>query len=337
MQVTENQSLINYHTFHLPVKTRYWVHYQSEEELRTLLQQPLLKENKYLHIGAGSNLLFTQDYDGVVLHSGIQSIEICQETDDAVWLRVGSGVVWDDLCQYAVDHALYGIENLSYIPGEVGASAVQNIGAYGVEVADVIDKVEAIEVATGEKHVFAAAECAYGYRTSRFKTEWKGKYIITAVVYKLSKEPVFHLSYGHLQARFAEDEVITLAGVRREIIAVRQSKLPDPDVYGNAGSFFVNPVIDESHFQQLVNDYPTMPHYRLSDEAVKVPAAWLIEQCGWKGVSRGGAAVHDKQCLVLINKNDATAADIVALATSICESVAQRFAITITPEVNYID
>ena len=337
MQIVENQSLKNYHTFHLPVKARYWVHYETEDELCALLQMPLLKENKYMPIGSGSNLLFTRDYAGVLLHSGIQSIAVCKETDDAVWLRVGSGVVWDELCQYAVDHGWYGIENLSYIPGEVGASAVQNIGAYGVEVAEVIDRVEAIAIATGEKSIFSVSDCAYGYRTSRFKTDWKGQYIITAVVYRLRKLPIFHLSYGHLQARFGENETITLEGVRREIIAVRQSKLPDPELYGNAGSFFVNPVISEAHFQQLVKDYPAMPHYRLSEEVVKVPAAWLIEQCGWKGVARGGAAVHDKQCLVLINKCNATAADIVDLAAAVCQSVSERFGITITPEVNYID
>ncbi len=336
MQIIENHSLKDHHTFHLDVKAKAWASYSSLHELKELLLSDAVKDNKFINIGSGSNLLFTDDYDGLVLHSNIRFIEQIASDEESVSIRVGSGVIWDDFCEYAVENNLYGSENLSNIPGEVGASAVQNIGAYGAEVADIIEYIEAVEVETGKEVSIEKSQCAYGYRTSRFKNDWKGKYIITAVVYKLSKTPSFDLEYGDLKKQFAKDEEITLPKVRQAIIDLRSKKLPDTDQYGNVGSFFMNPIIKKKQYENLISVYPSMPHYALEGGLVKVPAAWLIEQCGWKGRSKGGAAVHEKQCLVIINKGEAVASDIVSLADSIQRTVQDRFDIKISPEVEYL-
>ncbi|MGL4293792.1 MAG: UDP-N-acetylmuramate dehydrogenase [Bacteroidales bacterium] len=323
-------------TFHMDVRARWFVEYDSVEELIALLNSELIRENKWLAVGAGSNLLFTGDYPGVILHSRICFVKREKEDDKHVWLRVGSGVVWDDFCAYAVENGLGGCENLSYIPGEVGASAVQNIGAYGVEVSDIIEEVETVRVENGQKRIFLQAECLYGYRASVFKKELKGKFIVTSVLYRLDKKPEYRLDYGNLREELGSVENLSPERVRRAVINIRKNKLPDPEVAGNAGSFFMNPVIGRDHYDRLLQRYPGMPHYPVDDNRVKVPAAWLIDQCGWKGKMVGGAAVHDKQCLVLINKNQATASEVIRLAESICESVRTTFGIDIHPEVNYI-
>ena len=335
-KIYENHSLKALHTFHMDVKSNWFAEYDNENDLCELLRSALLQNTASLPIGSGSNLLFTKDYPGVLLHSAIRFIEKVKEDSDFVYLRTGSGVVWDDFCQYAVEQGYGGVENLSLIPGEVGASAVQNIGAYGVEVADVIDRVEAIDRQTGEKRIFRNEECKYGYRTSIFKTDFKGKYLVTAVIYRLTKKPVLKLDYGNLVEELKDTREITLASVRDAIIRVRNRKLPDPEIAGNAGSFFMNPVIPVALYENLLTTYPLMPHYKVDDAHVKVPAAWLIEQCGWKGKSIGDAAVHDRQCLVLVNKGNASAQEIIELAQAIVSSVKERFSIEIHPEVNYI-
>ena len=237
---------------------------------------------------------------------------------------------------YAVAHRYYGLENLSLIPGEVGASAVQNIGAYGVEIKDFIHSIEAVEIESGKLICFSNEDCQYGYRQSKFKHEWRDKYLITAVTYRLSSLFEPHLDYGNIKTKLVEQQIKkpTAEQLRNIIIEIRQEKLPDPKVTGNAGSFFMNPIVDEKKYKQLLSDYPQMPFYRVSQNEYKIPAGWMIEQCGWKGRALGKAAVHDKQALVLINLGGATGKDIVTLCETIQHDVQKRFGIWINPEVN---
>ena len=329
-----NYSLLNHNTFGMDVKAKRYVEYDSEDELVQLLSS---LQGKVLHIGGGSNLLFCGDFDGTILHSAIKGIEVVEdvEGDDEVLVRVGAGEVWDDFVAWAVAEGYGGVENLSLIPGEVGASAVQNIGAYGVEAKDVIAMVEAVDMASGEKRLFANAECGYAYRQSIFKQELKGKYAITYVIYRLQKQPKLKLEYGNILAALEDKAQVTVADVRRAIIDIRNAKLPDPKVVGNAGSFFMNPVVSREKFLSIQKDYPTMPFYDV-DGGVKIPAGWLIEQCGWKGKSLGRAGVHDKQALVLVNRGGASSEEIVTLCNTICKDVHERFGIDIHPEVNFI-
>ena len=336
MEILRNASLLAYNTFGIYAKADYFVEYISVEELQELLQSELIKNNRLLAIGGGSNLLFLQDFKGVVLHSDIKSINIVLESADSVCLEVGAGVVWDDFVAYCVGNGWGGVENLSLIPGEIGASAVQNIGAYGVEVQDVILEVNTIEVENATIRKFTNVECEYGYRESIFKNELKGKYLITSVVFKLEKHPVFKLNYQHLEEEVLKNGLVDLKNIRHTIIAIRESKLPDPKVFGNAGSFFMNPVISRKQFDSLLAQYPQIPHYYVSETEEKVLAGWLIDQCGWKGKQIGNAGVHDKQALVLINKGGATGAEIVFLAEQIQASVKERYGIELQPEVNYI-
>ena len=336
MIIKENISLLSYNTFGIDAKADYFIEYSSVEELQTALKSEIVKSNRLLHIGGGSNLLFMKDFNGVILHSAINFIKKVSEDADTVMLEAGAVVNWDDFVAYTVENGWGGVENLSLIPGEVGASAVQNIGAYGVEVQDVITEVNAVEIETGELKIFSVDDCQYGYRESIFKKELKGKYIITSVVFKLQKQPEFKLNYQHLEAEVLKNGDINLQNIRQTIIAVRESKLPDPKIFGNAGSFFMNPVISKTHFNELLAQYPQMPHYFVSETEEKVPAGWLIDQCGWKGKQIGNAGVHDKQALVLVNKGGATGAEIVYLAEQIQASVKSKFGIELRAEVNYI-
>jgi UDP-N-acetylmuramate dehydrogenase len=312
------------------------VEYENEDDLQKLLQDEFFFSQRFWHIGQGSNLLFLGDFDGIIVHSAIQGIEKLREDEQSVWLKVGGGHDWDAFVDYCVKKGLGGLENLSSIPGEVGASAVQNIGAYGVEVSDLIEEVHAYSLETGEKRVFHHAECTYTYRYSFFKNpENKGKYYITHVVFKVSKQPVFNLDYGNVKEHLGE-KAITLENVRQAITSIRNRKLPDPKKIGNAGSFFVNPYFCTEHYQALKKQYPDIPCYPVNDEVVKVPAAWLIDKCGLKGKTRGGAAVHEKQPLVIINQNHATGEEISALAEEIKDTVKKKFFIELQPEVNYI-
>lgn len=337
MKDLRNYSLLAHNTFGMDVRAARFVEYDSEEELCAFLQSEPEAASSFLHIGKGSNLLFTKDYDGLVLHSAIKGYEIVAETADTVDVRVGAGETWDDFVAYAIEHNWYGAENLSLIPGEVGASAVQNIGAYGVEAADLIVEADTVCAATGEKRRFAKEECNYAYRESIFKQELKGRYIVTHVTYRLGKHPEFHLDYGNIRAELEKEACpLTLENIRRIIIRIRRAKLPDPAQTGNAGSFFMNPVISVAHFEKLSKLYPDMPHYPIDESKVKVPAGWMIDRCGWKGKSIGRAGVHDKQALVLINKGGATGDEIIRLASEIVGSVEKKFGITIRPEVNFI-
>jgi len=289
-------------------------------------------------MGGGSNLLFTSDYyQGVILHSAIKGWQVVDEDEECVHLRVGAGVVWDELVAYTVAQGWGGMENLSLIPGEVGASAVQNIGAYGMEAKDLIETVDTIEIATGTLRTFACEECGYAYRQSVFKSELKGKFVVTHVTYRLQKNPVFHLDYGNIRAELERmGEGISLDTIRRAVIRIRESKLPDPQVMGNAGSFFMNPIVPRAVMEHIREAYPQMPFYEVDTERVKIPAGWMIEQCGWKGRALGRAAVHDKQALVLVNLGGATGREIIALSDAVRHDVKEKFGVDIHPEVNFI-
>ena len=333
MKIIENCPLLGRNTFGMDVKAECLAEWSSPDELRMLLpdaKRPLLT------VGGGSNLLFTGDFKGTVLHSTIESIDVIGETTDYVQVRVGSGVVWDDFVAYAVLHGWWGVENLSAIPGEVGASAVQNIGAYGVEAKDVIETVYTICLEDGSEREFSNTECRYAYRQSIFKNELKGRYAVTYVQFKLSLKPQPRLGYGALETEVGSMGEPTLENIRNAVIRIRAGKLPDPKVLGNAGSFFMNPVISVQEFNDLKNSYPDIPSYPAPDGMVKVPAGWLIEKAGWKGRSLGPAAVYEKQALVLVNKGGATGTDVMRLADAVIKEVKEKFGITLSTEVNYI-
>lgn len=337
MKELYNCSLLPYNTFGMDVKASRFVEYASVEELRGLWNAEREAVARALHIGGGSNLLFASDYEGLILHSAIKGYTVVKETEEEVEVRVGAGEVWDDFVAYTVANGWYGAENLSLIPGEVGASAVQNIGAYGVEAKDLIVSVDTFGLETGEERRFMREECRYAYRESVFKQEQKGKYAVTFVTYRLKKHPVFHLEYGNIRAELEKQGCqVDLENVRRIIIAIRQAKLPDPKVLGNAGSFFMNPVVPKMQFEALLAQYPDMPHYPVDDAHVKIPAGWMIDRCGWKGKRVGHAGVHEKQALVLVNCGGATGKEVMHLAEEIVASVRERFGVTIRPEVNYI-
>lgn len=321
-------------TFGLDVKAGRWLEYASVEELKALIAEGQIS-SPYLHVGSGSNLLFLGDFEGAVLHSAIKSIELVNQDAEKVWLRVGAGVIWDDFVAYCVERGYYGAENLSLIPGEVGASAVQNIGAYGVEVKDLISCVETVDV-HGDKRVFGVEECGYAYRNSVFKRPDMKSFFVTHVTFALNKAEQYTLNYGTIRQELEKYPQIDLATVRQVIVSIRESKLPDPKVLGNAGSFFMNPIVPRAKYETLLQEYPSMPSYQVDATHVKIPAGWMIEQCGWKGKSLGNAAVHDKQALVLVNCGGATGADIVALSDAVRAAVREKFGVEIHPEVNMI-
>ena len=336
MKIFRDYSLLPHNTFGMDVKASVFIEYASVEELKEVLSL-YVKDNQWLHIGKGSNLLFIGDYSGIILHSAIKGYEVIHEDTNEVVVRVGAGEVWDDFVAMTVENEWYGAENLSLIPGEVGASAVQNIGAYGVEAKDLIVGVEAIEVSTGKESIFKNEECGYAYRESVFKSLLKYQYLVTHVSYRLKKTPCYHLDYGNIRLELEKQKArLTLANVRQAIISIREAKLPDPKLQGNAGSFFMNPVISRKHFEALLVDYPLMPHYEVDAESIKIPAAWMIDQCGWKGKRLGRAGVHDKQALVLVNLGGAVGAEVIALSEAIQKSVYEKFGINILPEVNFI-
>lgn len=333
MRDIQNYSLLQHNTFGMDVSCRRFLEYESVEEAQQVATILRDSHQPFLIIGSGSNLLLTGDYDGIVVHSAIRGIE---EHDAMV--TAGSGETFDQLISWCIAHGLYGLINLSLIPGDVGASAVQNIGAYGVEVAQYINKVEAVEIATGKVVTILAAECGYAYRQSLFKTEWKNRYLITRVTYQLSTVFEPHIDYGNIRAELERQGIASPSPeqLRQVIIDIRRSKLPDPDVEGNAGSFFVNPIVQPSLFEELLTHYPDMPHYPVDDEHVKIPAGWMIERCGWKGKSLGRAGVHSKQALVLVNRGGATGNDVVTLCRQIQHDVKAMFGVEINPEVNIV-
>ena len=334
MIMEQKYSLLSHNTFGIDVSAARFLEYSSVDELHRLIDSGQVT-SPYLHIGGGSNLLFTKDYEGTVLHSRIEGVEVVDETDDDIVVRVGAGVVWDDFVDYCVKHNWYGAENLSLIPGEVGASAVQNIGAYGVEVKDLIVRVETLNI-EGKERVYDISECGYSYRDSIFKRPANKSVFVTYVSFKLSKKEYYTLDYGTIRRELEKYPTVTLETVRRVIIAIREEKLPDPRVMGNAGSFFMNPIVSRIKFEALQEEYPHMPFYEIDADRIKIPAAWMIDQCGWKGKALGPAAVHDKQALVLVNRGGVRGADVIALSDAVRASVREKFGIDIHPEVNFI-
>ena len=336
MKDIKDYHLLQHNTFGIDARCHRFLEYASVEEAQQVAA--ILRETSlpYIIIGGGSNLLLTKDYDGIVVHSAIKGIS--QHPTLRSRLICGSGEEWDDVVAFCVDHQCYGAENLSLIPGDVGASAVQNIGAYGVEVKDLITEVEAVEIATGKTRVFSCEECGYSYRQSRFKKEWKNRYLITQVTYQLQTTFEPHLDYGNIRAELERKGIAqpTAQQLRQVIIDIRQAKLPDPKVMGNAGSFFMNPIVAKEKYKQLAAQYEEMPHYTVDADHEKIPAGWMIDQCGWKGKSMGRAGVHDKQALVLVNRGGATGQEIVELCKVIQRDVKEKFDIEIFPEVNII-
>ena len=337
MSLNHNVSLKPFNTFGIDVLARQMISVASEAQL-----QQCLKENhseSILVLGGGSNILLTSDVEQLVLHINIKGISVVNQDADHVILEVKAGENWHDFVQYCLDHDYGGVENLALIPGNVGTAPIQNIGAYGVELQDVFLSCEAMAVETAETAVFHNADCRFGYRDSIFKTEYKGRYIITSVRFRLSKSNhQINMSYGAISEEL-EAQGITrpnIQDVARAVIAIRRSKLPDPEDIGNSGSFFKNPVITRSEYEELLSQFEGMPHYPVDDDHVKIPAAWLIEQAGFKGKDFGSYGVHDKQALVLVNYGNAKGSDILKLAKLIQNTIKRIFNINLTPEVNII-
>jgi UDP-N-acetylmuramate dehydrogenase len=338
IKVIDNYDLSGHNTFGFKVSCAQFIDYNEAEELPQIFQQQI-NGKKYLHIGGGSNLLFTKDYDGVVLHSSIKSIETISEDADNVTLKVGAGVTLDDLIEQVSERGLWGIENLSDIPGEMGAAAVQNVGAYGVEIKDVVMEVSCYDTVDKQFKTIQASECGYGYRQSLFKqADVKGRYIITHVTIKLSKKACPKVEYGNIAKHLPKDGKIESPKELRDIIIkIRREKLPIPSETGSAGSFFKNPVISAEAFEALTAIASSeVPHY-ITETGYKVPAAWLIDQCGWKGKTLGNAGVWHKQPLVLVNATgNARPEEIINLENQIIASVKERFEVTLEPEVEHV-
>jgi len=335
-EIIENFRLKNYNTFHIDITCLYYVACSSPEQIKDFLSIHQKKDLPLLILGGGSNILFTKDFEGYVVKPEIKGIEKVIETNDFVELKVGAGENWDYFVEYCVKNNWGGVENLSLIPGNVGTCPIQNIGAYGIEVKDVITRVETLEIETRQNHTFSNNDCQFGYRDSIFKRELKGKHIITHVTFRLLKKPVFHLDYGSIKDELANFDTINLQNIRQAVINIREAKLPDPEKIGNSGSFFKNPSVTKDLANQIKLKFPEIPAYEQNDGLVKIPAGWLIEKSGWKGKRKGDAGVHEKQALVLVNHGNASGAEILNLANEIQKSVFELFGIKLEMEVNVV-
>ena len=327
-------SLLERNTFGIEAKAARLVEFSTVDALVDFLAGGF--SGKSLVIGGGSNLLFVGDFDGTLFHSAIMDIDVVEETATDVLLRVGSGVNWDNLVAYTVEKGWHGLENLSLIPGEVGASAVQNVGAYGVEAGDLIEKVETIRIADAAACSFTKADCDFAYRHSIFKSAEKGRHIVTYVTYRLQKSAAFKLSYGNLNDKVEELGGATLANVRRAVCEIREAKLPNPSEIGSAGSFFMNPIVDAAKAATLKEQYSAMPQYPLSTGDVKLSAGWLIEQCGWKQTPHEHVGVYKHQALVVVNLGGATGREVLDFAQAVVASVKGKFGVSLNMEVNVI-
>jgi UDP-N-acetylmuramate dehydrogenase len=333
----ENISIQAFNTFGIDVKARYYFSLQTLIQLEELASLPAIHSSR-LVLGGGSNVLFTRDFNGIVIHNQLRGIEVVEEDDDTIWVKAAAGENWHSFVLHCIENNWCGIENLSLIPGKVGASPMQNIGAYGVEIKDVFHELEAWNIQKEQVDTFDREDCQFGYRESVFKHDLKNQYLILSVTFRLSKRPNVNVRYGSIE------EVLNTMGVENPgikevsnaIIAIRQSKLPDPAEIGNAGSFFKNPVVSDNLASQLISRYPHMPSYKVSKSEVKIPAGWLIEQAGWKGKRFNNYGVHEKQALVLVNYGGAKGQEIVDLSHEIQRDVQEKFGIIINPEVNFI-
>ncbi len=337
MDILEHVNLKPYNTFGVEAGARWFCCLEHTDDLMHLVREGLTKQ-AHLVLGGGSNVLFTADYDGLVILNRLRGREIVDRTGSHVLLRCGSGENWHETVLFALERGWGGIENLSLIPGTVGAAPIQNIGAYGVELESVFEELEAIDLVSGERKIFRGEDCRFGYRNSVFKQELKGRYFITTVTLRLSLEPEVNISYAPLQHTL-EEWGMAHPGIRdlsRAVIHIRQSKLPDPRQKGNAGSFFKNPVLGLDDFRKLQQEWGEVPHYPVNEKQVKVPAGWLIDQCGWKGRRIGNAGTWPQQALVIINHGNASGQEIFELAMRIRDDVAKRFGITLEPEVNIL-
>ncbi|RUT78221.1 UDP-N-acetylmuramate dehydrogenase [Ancylomarina longa] len=332
----ENYSLKKYNTFGIEAKANYFFEFESQLELIHFLKNNSLINSSYLILGGGSNLLFTDDFNGLVLHPNIRGIEIQEDGEESILVKVGANENWDEFVAWSVKNNYSGIENLSLIPGAVGATPVQNIGAYGVEVQEVIERVDAISIETNNLVSFSNTQCEFDYRNSVFKKEYKNLFVITHVYFRLSKTSKFKIHYGAIEEKLKSYSEINLRNIREVIIKIRKSKLPDPEKIGNAGSFFKNPIIPKEEADILKQKYQKLPIYPMNENESKVAAGWLIDQCGWKGKQIGNAGVHKDQALVLVNLGNASGSEILNLANEIRKSVIYRFGIKLEMEVNAI-
>lgn len=337
MHIQENFDLTSLNTFRVSAKAKYYVRVQSKDELKKTTFE--FCDQTIFVLGGGSNVLFVNDFEGLIIHPEIKGKQVVNEDSNQVWLKVGAGENWHELVRYCVQKGWGGIENLSLIPGWAGAAPIQNIGAYGIEFEEVFHSLTAIEIATGKSTVFFKEDCHFSYRDSIFKRELKNKYVITDVTICLNKEPKVNISYGSIQGVLNEKGIKdpSIHDISDIVIKIRNSKLPDPAIIPNAGSFFKNPVITNNFFEELKNRFPEIPHYLVDENHTKIPAGWLIEKTGWKGKERGKAGVYHQQALVIINKGGATGRQILDLANDIQQSVSTMFGITLVPEVNVID
>lgn len=338
MNLHNNYSLKQHNTFGIDVSTKYFASFSTIDELKELLSYQSQSKNPLIILGGGSNILFLKDIDGLVIKNQLKGIELIKEDAHHYYVKAAAGENWHAFVMYCIKHNYAGLENLSLIPGYVGASPMQNIGAYGVEIKTVFESLEALNLEDGVLHTFSTNDCRFGYRESIFKRQYKNKFIILNVTFRLNKQPVFNTSYGAIEQELDKMGIteLSIQAISQAVINIRRSKLPDPDEIGNAGSFFKNPTIPVKQFQSLRTIYEKMPHYIVDDGHVKIPAAWLIEQCGWRGYRKGDAGVHVHQPLVLINYNNAKGEDIYALSEEILQSVKNKFGIELEREVNII-
>ena len=336
MRIRENASLLPYNTFGLEAKAAHFTSAQSPGELQQALKTGI---RPVFILGGGSNIIFTKDLPGLVIRNEIRGIDVVRRFKNRVWVRIGGGEVWHEFVLWAVAQGYGGVENLSLIPGSAGAAPVQNVGAYGVELKDVFVGLEAVELETGKPRYFSRVACRFGYRDSFFKREGKGRYCITSITLSLTtRQHRLNISYGDIRKTLSDMGIArpTIADVSRAVIRIRSSKLPDPAVTGNCGSFFKNPETERAVLENIQKTHPNAPHYPLPDGRVKIPAGWLIEQCGWKGKRVGNTGCYEKQALVLVNHGGATGQEVRNLAFSIIDSVEKTFGIRLEAEVNLL-
>ncbi len=337
MDIKSNFSVKHLNTFKVECKADFYVEVVSLEEMQEIISTDVFNNNDVFVLGGGSNVLFTKDFNGLIIHPKFKGIKIEEENDDWILLKVGAGEVWEELVDYTVKKGWSGIENLAAIPGSVGAAPVQNIGAYGVELKDVFESLTAVDLKDGTVKIFQKKECNFGYRNSVFKSEFKNRFLITSVNLRLSKIAKPDISYEALSSFLKERSIeANLKNIYDAIVDIRSSKLPDPKELGNVGSFFKNPVVDDDKFAELKSEFPKIRYFPQSKGSVKLAAAWLIESCGWKGKKLGEVGVHEKQALVLVNYGSNDGKQVLSLAWKIIESVKLKFGITLEPEVNIL-
>ncbi len=334
MTIQKNISLRPFNSFGIDVLAKYFAAFSTAEELREIVAQ--LSNEKMLLLGGGSNILFTKDFDGAVVKNNLKGIELVNEDTAYYYVKAQAGENWHDFVKYCINHNYAGVENLSLIPGNTGASPIQNIGAYGVEIKDVFYELEALHLKENSLQKFSSSDCAFGYRESVFKKQYAHQFAILNITYRLRKQPLFHINYGAIEQELEKMGVqdLTIQAISNAVIRIRSSKLPDPQITGNAGSFFKNPVITHAQYEQLKESFPSIPGYPAQEGFIKTAAGWLIEQCGWKGYRKGDAGCYDKQALVLVNYGNAKGQEIFDLSASIIQTVMDRFGILLEREVN---